>query len=272
MQSCKKSDTSVPVQSSTFALKNESNQIYQYLDPNVLISIHSNLLKSGRISDAAQVYAQYDTTTGFLKSMGKQEPVISLYKNTPIDSSKIISLTDTIPQVKLKSAWNPTGVYGEGWVQAHYWVGLGYKWFDGAGTGYQYSTNTGAPAKNGAYVGTVGLALRLEAYKLYSSILQYPISYSICQRYIAPGYAIWTWYDNIPNGAYNGWNQQMGTTGLSAPTCQIKMAFANTPNFHIFYTTHMAGSGWQTTWSSDGQTSGVFGVRLEAFAYIIVQF
>ncbi len=275
LQSCKKSETNSSIQSSTFALKNDSGRVFQYLDPSLILAIHANLLKNGRTSDAAQVIAQYDTTTGFLKSLGKKEPIISPFKNIPIDSSKISSSKDTVPQLPLTtkaSFWNVSGVFGLAWVEAHGYVGSGYPTFRGSGNGNEEINPSSLGSSNDfSYVGTTGDGLRLEGFWVNSNILSYPISYSIyarCDQNYNPN---WTWYYNNPNGFSNGWSQFVGTQNHSAPTCQLQMAFANTPNFHIWYIAHMADKGWQY-WTNDGNIAGIYGIELQAFAYYILQY
>lgn len=268
LQSCKKTDTNTPKQSTTFTIKNANDQIIQALDPALIIKIHKDLLKNDRNSDAAQLYAQYDTTTGYLKSLGKTTVFTTAFKNVPIDSSKISSLKDTIAQEQLKAAWHPTGVYGEAWVQKFGWSGPGYQIEGGEGTGYQALDYPTIPSLDGAYVGTVGRAFRLEGFYLNSDSLELKISYSILSRY--PN-SVWTWYYNNPGGAYNGWNQFVGTQGKSAPTCEMEMAFSSNPNFPIYYITQMASYGW-LSWCSDGETAGLYGIELQAFAYIILQY
>lgn len=78
LQSCKKSDNNtnsatVTTATTAFSLKDAHNQTLQHLDTGLLQKIHTDLIATGRTSDAAQLFAQYDTQTGFLKSLGKKE-------------------------------------------------------------------------------------------------------------------------------------------------------------------------------------------------------
>ncbi len=274
LQSCKKYDNikSEPNTTTAFSLKDANNQTLQYLDTGLLQKIHKDLLANGRTSDAAQLFSEYDTQTGYLKSLGKQPSIQSAFINVPIDSSKIKKVTDTSMTSAVKAAlWHPYGELGYAWVQSHGWVNTYYP-CTGGGSGYQaqnfVSIGSGVNTGNGfQYVGTTGQSLRLEGFYLTIDTTQFYLIYGI-QTY--PGQ--WFW-NNSGQGPVFGPGGYVGTQGQSMATCYLSMYFTGSTanHFHIYYVTHHAVYGWQT-WCGNGEVAGMTNIQIQAFAYQIVKY
>jgi hypothetical protein len=248
-QSCKKTAISSPVKSESFALTDVSNKSINYLDPELLQKIYADLITSGRNEDASQLYSQYDIETGFLKSLGKKEALVSTFRNIPIDSSKIVHV-DTVSTLKA-IPWHMNSVYADGWVE-----GIGLQ------SGILQVSDSSSTIIS-TFVGTTGQSLRLEGFRLRCDSTILDIRYAIM----------------YPDGTWGGgfstpmWDYWVGTQGQSQATSGIRIWFANSNqgDFHAYYRTHMAGVGWGS-WSGDGAVSGIQGVRLEAFAYQIIKY
>lgn len=257
LQSCKKVEND-PATSKKFELKGVDGKVIQQLPPSLLKSIHSNLVNTNRIQDAIQLYASYDTVSGYLKSLGKTDlPFKNAFENEVIDSSKM-PYVDVVNTSRLKGQWNAKLIYGYAYVQ-----GISTAMWN-TQADYSNFSNGNAPV---SYVGTTGQNRRLFRMKIQPDISLDPttlpdLHYSLNQ---------WSNGSDLGWTGPANWGQWTGDDGKA--TCNLKMWFgSNFPNFHVYYIAHNEGTGWSLGWQGDGYPAGRNSWRMEAFAFCIVQY
>jgi hypothetical protein len=241
-----------------FKIKDMDGKEIQYLDPSILKSIHQDLISKGRIADAGTLLQKYNEETGVLK--GAANVQITKFVNVPIDSALIPVRKDTVPDNQKSVIFQPNAVWAFAHVQNLGDTGPKYQ----APFGMMFDNiNTTNPAY---IVGTTGQSLRLEGTWINTSIstsnrptLYYALRFPAGQ---------WT---NDGGATPQSWGQFCGNRGTSQATSGIKI-WTTTPGYHVYYITHIAGIGWLSSWSSDGAFSGFLGLRLEAFAFRILQY
>ena len=237
-----------------FAIEDVGGEVVTSLPPDLLSSIHQDLIQKGRESDANTLYDLYDQETGYLKKATVADKTVKLtsLSKIKVDSSKMVVMEeDTIPLPSLKS-WKQHYVY----LYAHC-----QKWGD---TGpYQQAPNDWNYYYRPYYAGTTKQSRRLEGMWLQTAQFLAPTRPDIKYQLVDP------------NGAtsYPGtgtWGQFVGTRGQSKAVIGLQM-WSDTPGFHIWYIAHNQTTGWNGGWYYDGQIAGT-NKRLEAFAFYILKY
>ena len=229
------------------------------MHPSLLKSIHADLIDKNRIEDAKRLYATYDTASGYLKSLGKTDyPYKNALQNEVIDSSKM-PYPILEQSSKLKGQWEMGRIYGYAYCQDNVQAILGFQ--------SDYSKYGGQFSVPSSYVGTTGQNKRLFQMMIQADLSLNPSTLPDIH------YSLNNWSNGV-NLGWTGnatWGQWTGT--INVATCNIKMWFgSNFPNYHIWYCAHNEGTGWSRGWVHDGAVTGRDGWRMEAYAFMILQY
>ncbi len=235
-----------------FGVKDINGNVVSYLQPSLLSAINESLIKEGRSDDAKQLHQLYDFNTGYLKSI-KEMDSGSLNLSVPsvisLDSASITS-PDTILTKRLKSGWQPQGVFA-------------YAHIEKLGDQGPFTQCNALWTQNpDPYVGTTMRSLRLEEISLQTSPDLLNTRPTIYFSLMKPD---GTWW------AYATWGQWSGDRGYSHAKIGIKM-WITTSGWHVYYLNHNEKSGWNHPWQYDGAPAYEYGRRIEAFAFQILQF